>query len=150
MGAFNRIGLVWSGHHSNLWKNVMEGEWGFKGAITTDFGQKQNSLMEPLLAYEAGTTMYCTSGTGFAKYLDGYGIRSDAKLMANMREAIHRQLYVFANSAAMNGLTSSSKIVNIPTWYDITLMTVTIVSAVVAIVSCAMFALGFIGKKKED
>jgi beta-glucosidase len=56
MGAFNRLGLRWSGHHTELWNEVMRGEWGFTGVITTDFGQKQQSLMEPHLAYEAGTT----------------------------------------------------------------------------------------------
>ena len=149
MGAFNRIGLTWSGHHSNLWKKVMAGEWGFRGNITTDFGQKPNSLMEPLLAYEAGTTMFCTSGTSFAKYLEGYDIRSDLKLMTNMREALHTQLYNFANSAAMNGLVSDSKIVKVATWYDISITILIIVSAVVIIGSIAMLILGFVADKKN-
>ena len=149
MGAFNRIGLTWSGHHSNLWKKVMAGEWGFRGNITTDFGQKPSSLMEPLLAYEAGTTMFCTSGTSFAKYLEGYDIRSDLKLMTNMREALHTQLYNFANSAAMNGLVSDSKIVKVATWYDISITILIIVSAVVIIGSIAMLVLGFVADKKN-
>ena len=149
MGAFNRLGLTWSGHHKNLWKNVMEGEWGFKGNVTTDFGQKPNSLMEPLLAYEAGTTMFCTSGTAFAKYLEGYKIRTDLKLMTNMREAIHRQLYNFANSAAMNGLTSNSKIVQVATWYDIAITTLIVVSSVIAAASLAFVVLNFIAERKN-
>jgi beta-glucosidase len=149
MGAFNRIGLTWSGHHSNLWKKVMAGEWGFRGNITTDFGQKPSSLMEPLLAYEAGTTMFCTSGSSFAKYLEGYDIRSDLKLMTNMREALHTQLYNFANSAAMNGLVSDSKIVKVATWYDISITILIIVSAVVIIGSIAMLVLGFVADKKN-
>lgn len=151
MGAFNRIGLVWSGHHSNLWKNVMEGEWGFKGNVTTDFGQKQGSLMEPQLAYEAGTTMFCTSGSGFADYLRGIDITKDYKLMSNMREAIHRNLYNFANSAAMNGLTSSSKIVTIKTWYEKALIGTTATSAVVLGASAIMTVLStFVFKRKEQ
>ena len=150
MGAFNRLGLVWSGHHSNLWKNVMEGEWGFRGNVTTDFGQKQGSLMEPLLAYEAGTHMFCTSGTGFAKYLEGVGIRNDAKLMANMREAIHRQLYNFANSAAMNGMTSDSYIVTIATWYESLLLGLTIGSAILVACSLALLGQNILAKRKEN
>ncbi len=150
MGAFNRLGLVWTGHSKNLWKNVMEDEWGFKGAVTTDFGQKQGSLMEPLLAYEAGTTMFCTSGTGFAKYLEGYGITNDLKLMSNMREALHRQLYVFANSAAMNGLTSSSKIVTVSTWYENALLALVISTSAIFVVSAALLALNLIPSKKEE
>jgi hypothetical protein len=150
MGAFNRLGLVWTGHHSNLWKNVMEGEWGFRGNVTTDFGQKQGSLMEPLLAYEAGTHMFCTSGTGFAKYLEGVGIRNDAKLMANMREAIHRQLYNFANSAAMNGMTSDSYIVTIATWYESLLLGLTIGSAILVACSLALLGQNVLAKRKEN
>ena len=150
MGAFNRLGLVWSGHHSNLWKNVMEKEWGFKGSVTTDFGQKQGTLMEPQLAYEAGTHMFCTSGTGFAKYLQGLDITKDQKLMANMREAIHRQLYNFANSAAMNGLTSSSKIVSINTWYDNALIALTSVSAVLTAASLGFVIYNIVAGKKGE
>lgn len=150
MGAFNRLGMVWSGHHANLWKNVMEGEWGFRGNVTTDFGQKQGSLMEPQLAYEAGTTMFCTSGTGFANYLKGIDITKDYKLMSNMREAIHRNLYNFANSAAMNGLTSTSKIVTIRTWYENALLASTITSAVVFAGACVMMVLSSFFNKKEE
>ena len=150
MGGFNRLGLVWTGHHSNLWKNVMEKEWGFKGNVTTDFGQKQGSLMEPQLAYEAGTTMFCTSGTGFANYLKGIDITKDYKLMSNMREAIHRQLYNFANSAAMNGLTSSSRIVNVNTWYDNALIALVSVSSVLTAASLGLIVYNFAVSKKEE
>ena len=149
MGGFNRLGLVWTGHDGNLWHNVMEKEWGFKGNVTTDFGQKQGSLMEPELAYEAGTSTFCTSGTGFAKYLQGVDITKDYKLMSNMREAIHRLLYNFANSAAMNGLTSSSRIVDVPTWYQIALLVVIIVSAVVFAVAAVFYTLSLLSSRKE-
>jgi beta-glucosidase len=150
MGSFNRLGMVWSGHDKNLWKNVMEGEWGFLGNVTTDFGQKQGSLMEPQLAYEAGTTMFCTSGTGFATYLSGLDITTDLKLLTNMREALHRQLYNFANSAAMNGLTSTSKIVTVRTWYENALLAATIVSAIILVGSGALVVTQAFGKKEED
>ena len=149
MGAFNRLGLVWSGHHSKLWKNVMEGEWGFRGNVTTDFGQKQGSLMEPLLAYEAGTHMFCTSGTGFAKYLEGVGIRNDAKLMANMREAIHRQLFNFANSAAMNGMTSDSYVVTVATWYDNLFVGLIVATSIVLACSAALLGWNILAERKE-
>lgn len=150
MGAFNRLGLVWTGHHKGLWKDVMENEWGFTGNVTTDFGQKQGSLMEPQLAYEAGTTMFCTSGTGFAKYLQGIDITKDLKLMTNMREAIHRNLYNFANSAAMNGMTSTSRIVTVRTWYENAILALTIASGVILGGSLIMLGLQTFLKKKEE
>ena len=106
--------------------------------------------MEPRLAYEAGTHMFCTSGTGFANYLEGADITSDLKLLTNMREALHRQLYNFANSAAMNGLTSDSKIVTIRTWYENALLAATIVAAVAFAGSGIMvLAQAFFNKKDE-
>lgn len=150
MGAFNRLGMVWTGHHKNLWKNVMEGEWGFKGNVTTDFGQKQGSLMEAQLAYDAGTHMFCTSGTGFATYLKNIDFTKDTKLMGNMREALHRQLYNFANSAAMNGLTSTSKIVTIRVWYENLLLALTVISAVALAGTLAMVVIQAFFDKEED
>ena len=150
MGGFNRLGLVWTGHSSSLWKNVREKEWGFKGNVTTDFGQKQGSLREPQLAYEAGTNRFCTSGTGFAKYLQGVDITKDYKLRSNRREAIHRQLYVFANSAARNGLTSSSKIVTVNTWYDNALIAIVSVSSVLVAASLGLLLYNFLAGRKEE
>lgn len=151
MGAFNRLGMGWTGHHQGLWKEVMEKEWGFKGNVTTDFGQKQGSLMEPQLAYEAGTTMFCTSGAGFANYLKGIDITKDYKIMSNMREAIHRNLYNFANSAAMNGMTSSSKVVPVRVWYQNALLGLEIGSGIILGLSLLMLGLQlyFISKEKE-
>lgn len=151
MGAFNLLGMVWSGHYKNLWKNVMEKEFGFLGNVTTDFGQKQGSLMEPQLAYEAGTHMFCTSGTGFATYLENIDFTSDTKLMNNMREALHRQLYNFANSAAMNGMTSASKIVIVNTWYQNTLIAITSISTIALAGALGIYSYGlFSASRKEE
>lgn len=149
MGGFNRLGVTWTGHHSKLWKEVMEGEWGFTGNVTTDFGQNPTGLMEPQLAYEAGTNMFCTSGNTFYTLVVEQA-KTDAKLLENMRESAHRILYNFANSAAMNGLTSTTKIVPIMTWYEVTLLTMTIVSAVVVAGAGIMTIVHAFGKKKED
>ncbi len=149
MGAFNRLGLIWSGHHQNLWKNVMEGEFGFTGNITTDFGQNPTGLMEPQLAYEAGTTMFCTSGTSFAAYTEGL-ILNDAKLFGNMREAMHRNLYNLANSNATNGVSSNARVVTVRVWYENVLLGLTIASAALLVISGGITVLQAFGKKKED
>lgn len=148
MGAFNRLGLTWTGHYANLWKNVMQDEWGFTGNVTTDFGQKPQTLMDPLLAYEAGTTMFCTSGDSFEKIVLAKA-PTDAKLYANLREATHRTLYNFASSFAMNGLSASAKIVKVRTWYNNAFTGLEIGSSIFLAVSIALLALSLIGKKKE-
>ena len=150
MGAFNLFGATWSGHHKGLWLEILRGEWGYTGNITTDFGQNPSGYMEPQLAYEAGTTMFCTSGTAFADYLEPL-IENDAKLYGNMREAAHRVLYNFANSAAMNGLAPTDKVVTVRTWYQNALLALTIVTAVVFAGSALMaLAQAYLPKKKDE
>ena len=149
MGAFNRLGVTWTGHYSKLWNELMEGEWGFTGNVTTDFGQNPTGLMEPQLAYEAGTNMFCTSGNTFYD-LVVVQAETDAKLLENMRESAHRILYNFANSAAMNGLTSTTRVVPIMTWYEIALLTMTIASAVVLVAAGAMTLVHTFAKKEEN
>lgn len=43
MTAFNRIGVVYCAANLPLLNNVLRGEWGFKGHITTD-GFSKSSL----------------------------------------------------------------------------------------------------------
>ncbi len=148
MGAFNRLGLVWTGHSKALWQDVLRGEWGYTGNITTDFGQSPEAYMEPRLAYEAGTTMFCSSNKVFTNYLLAT-IEKDAKFMENVREANHRILYNFANSFAMNGLTSSSRVVYQMTWYNKAFLAIIIVSAVIAAGSAIMLGLHIFFGRKE-
>ena len=152
MGGFNRLGVTWTGHDAKLWKNVMEGEWGFTGNVTTDFGQKPASLMNPMLAYEAGTTMFCTSGNTFSDVITPR-ITSDLKLFTNVREATHRILYNFANSMAVNGLAPSSRVVKVMPWYQVALVTLIVISAVGMVGSIGMIAFSAIydnRHKKEE
>lgn len=147
MGAFNRLGVVWTGHSSNLWKGVMATEWGFTGNVTTDFGQKPQSLMDPMLAYEAGTTMFCTSGTTFETIIVERA-QADSKLLVNMQEATKRNLYNFANSAAMNGLSSTSRIVIVRTWYENALIGMMSASSILSLGSFALLGLSIFSKKE--
>ena len=149
MGAFNRLGVTWSGHYGNLWHNVMAGEWGFTGNVTTDFGQKPQSLMEPQLAYEAGNTMFCTSGQSFTPIIAEKAAH-DLKLLTNLREATHRILYNFTNSAAMNGMSSTVEIVAVNTWYNNALMACMIVSGLLTAVCGLMTVVHTFGTKKEE
>lgn len=76
---------------------------------------------------------------------------NDACANGNMREAAHRVLYNFANSAAMNGLAPTDKVVTVRTWYQNALLTLTIVTAVVFAGSALMaLAQAYLPKKKDE
>lgn len=113
MNAFNRIGTTWCGHHYNLQQNVLRGEWGFQGCIITDNAGLPNymSIKEGL---QAGTDLWMNNKED--RYLiDGY--ESDPQIMTYLRESAHHVLYAIANSVAMNGLSTDTRIVSIvPTW----------------------------------
>lgn len=111
MLSMNCIGMTWVGHHRNLLDNIVRGEWGFEGMINTDtqgnFGTDINDT-----AVWAGTDMFLSAQT-----LDETEVRGNPTMMNELREAAHHILYVTANSNGMNGISNSTRIVNItPPW----------------------------------
>lgn len=115
MGSFNRIGCVWSGANPHLVKDLVRGEWGSKAIIDTDMA------VNPVLQHEgagleAGNTMWATSASTFHDQIaDQAG--HDLKMLTNLRQASHIILYNFVNSAGVNGLSASSRVVKVtPGW----------------------------------
>jgi hypothetical protein len=66
-----------------------------------------------------------------------------------MRESTKRVLFNMANSLAMNGLTSDTKIVKVTLWYEYALTGLTIISAV-GLAGSAFMTLVQAFSKKED
>jgi len=111
MTSYNRIGCVWSGNQKGLLTNVLRGEWGFEGLVITDALSMSNSRNGRLAVY-AGQDMYLSSS---ASEISGYA--NDPAIISDMREACHHILYVYANSNAMNGLSSNTRMVSVtPMW----------------------------------
>ncbi|WP_163232646.1 glycoside hydrolase family 3 protein [Bifidobacterium aerophilum] len=108
MGAFNRIGARWSGAYEPLMRGVVRGEWGSTAIIDTDIAinTSEQSVQAGLVA---GTTMWATSQAGFYQHASEI-IGKDAKMIRNLREASHYVLYNLANSNAVNGLTTMTRV----------------------------------------
>lgn len=118
MAAMNRIGATWVGHSKNLMTGILREEWGFKGMVITDQASFYSSViadLKPTLA--AGVDMMlCTNDTLWK--IEDYD--KSAFYMTKLRDASHNILYAVANSNAMNGQSSKTKIVKItPTWEKI-------------------------------
>lgn len=116
MASMNRIGPKWSGNHVGLMKNVVRGEWGYDGIIITDQASFPESF--PALAIrgglEGGTDLYLNSGTDNWQ-IEGY--KENATVMSQLRTASKHILYAVANSFAMNGISSTAKVVTVlPLW----------------------------------
>lgn len=137
MCAFNRIGCTWTNMNPALVTGLLRNEWGFDGLVTTDFFFGAYQDMRTML--EVGTTAACTTMTFVYQIanLEDWAA-NDAKLVANMREASHRLLYVLANSNVMNGLSANMRVVHVTPWYQTVAKTIQIVTGVLTAIAALM------------
>ncbi len=119
MNSFARVGVVWTGAHEGLMTNVLRNEWGMRGFALTDYSNTGNTF-DVKLGVLAGTDSWDCSAEGPGTWSDAllnWEDEQDVELVYAMREATHRILYTVANSAAMNGMAVSSKIVSVTPWW---------------------------------
>jgi beta-glucosidase len=155
MNSFARVGVVWSGAHEGLMTNVLRGEWGMTGFALTDFSG--NSMLPDTMALQSfdaaygvlnGTDCWDSSkDTWTNELLNMYA--DDPDIVAAARESTHRILYTVANSAAMNGLSSDTKIVQVTPWWQIAIYAVDVV-LVILLILCIVQLIINIKRKKEQ
>ena len=153
MSAYNRVGITQDNAHTGLMKNILRGEWGFKGLISEDFIRDANYVVLKE-AVMNGVTMSCNTGDNTMaavseKYsywtLDNVG--KDAQLMAALKQAMTWQNYALANSNALDGLSSNSRLVSMRTWYDNLVTGLQIGFGVLTVACAAMYVMS--AKKKD-
>ena len=154
MTTFNRIGCTAGNAHYGLLMNILRKEWGFKGLISEDFIQDANYAVLKEAAH-SGVTMTCNTGDSTmaavsAKwdYWTLENVCRDAQLMQDLKNDMLWQNYALANSNAMDGLNSTSRIEKVRTWYDNALTGVEIAFALLTLAAIAMYLKGT--KKKEN
>lgn len=98
MTSFNRIGTVWAGGSYALVTEVLRNEWGFDGAVLTDFASGQSQMDIKQMVY-AGGDMWLDTVTP-AKWYS----KADALDVYMMQESVRHILYTVANSNVMNGI----------------------------------------------
>ena len=131
MTSMNRIGCIWASADEGMLKGVMRGEWGNKGMYISDntTTHTYTSGIDGVLA--SNTLFDAMMGKQYAQYIEeGAG---DPVVANALREACHYNLYVFANSSVMNGLTTDSVVVKTTSGLEIGLWIATIVSVALCI-----------------
>ncbi|MEF2887297.1 glycoside hydrolase family 3 C-terminal domain-containing protein [Gemmiger sp.] len=155
MTAYNRVGITQDNAHTGLMKNILRNEWGFQGLISEDFIQNANYvvLKEAVLN---GVTMSCNTGDNtMAAVSEKYpfwtveAVSQDTTMMTALKQAMKYQNYALANSNAMDGMASSTKLVSVRTWYDNALTAVQIVFAALTVLAAAMYVLDERKSKKQ-
>lgn len=109
MTGFNRLGMMWTGENKEFLKGFLEGELGYKGISLTD--QFESSCMDAPDGLLAGSHAWL--GASRIKNNDVcHGVllqddyKNDPVIQDALFEAVHRNLYNYANSLCINGLTS--------------------------------------------
>ena len=155
MTAYNRVGITQDNAHTGLMKNILRNEWGFQGLISEDFIQNANYvvLKEAVLN---GVTMSCNTGDNtMAAVSEKYpywtveAVSQDTTMMTALKQAMKYQNYALANSNAMDGMTSSTRLVSVRTWYDNALVAVQVVFAALTVLAAAMYVLDERKSKKQ-
>ena len=145
MTAFNRVGCYTANAHPKMLKNIVRGEWGFKGLMSEDF------IMDPVYvtlkeAVINGVTMSCNTGestmaavSGKYSYWTLENVQNDPVLTAALKQAMTWQAYALANSNAMDGYSPSTRLVRVSTWYDTALLACKIGFAALTLLNLIMY-----------
>lgn len=154
MTAFNRAGTTFDGAYRNLLVNLLRNEWGYKGWIVTDMinGADYMNWRDVTAAGGGGTlttSAYDTSTIGAMAASKGE-IEKDTWFQEQMKQSIKYFLYNIAQSNAMNGISSTSQIVYITTWYEQALQIATWSLAALTAVCLVMAVVKDFKSRKKD
>ncbi len=75
-------------------------------------------------------------------------VSKDATLMQALKDAMRMQNYAIANSNAMDGMISNSRLESVKTWYDNLLAALNVIFAIVTVCGIGMYVNS--ARKKED
>ncbi len=101
MSAFTHIGHKWSGANPELLQDVLRGEWGFQGFVTTDAGMP-GGFMDAGLACRNGNDLMLDMGlAGAAKAVDTAYKADPVGVLMGLRSCAHSLLYSLLNYTAV-------------------------------------------------
>ena len=97
MSSYNRIGAVWAGGSEALLTGILRGEWGFDGAVITDYCD-HHSYMNGDQALRAGGSLWMAGFTGGEM---AFETSSNSYLQA-LRRATKEALYMYLHVRVTN------------------------------------------------
>lgn len=150
MAGKNLLGCLPASATQGLLRGIVVDEWGFHGAVISDSSAETNgsgafSVVAGLTEFDTMTKDYITGSGSLAPEK----IAKDAVLFAAMREACHRNLYLFANTSLMNKLSGDTVIEAAMAWYQIAMIVITCVLAAATVGSFVMMISGWAKLRKE-
>ncbi len=124
MSSFSRVGAIGVNAHMGLMKNILRGEWGFKGLISTDmvvagnFFNPQDSVINNV-TFMATSNAQNLLDSYWKEYNDKNLVKSDPNMMNALYQNMHYYMYAIANSNALNGYAPGDVVnLNVRSWWE--------------------------------
>ncbi len=149
MVSYSRLGVTLCPASKSLCTDFIKRECGMKGLIVTDMWKNRYKDGQLINCLMAGCDLPDgeLSADVYSKYAQNY-----SKVAHRMRDAAKRVLYSVSQSNAMNGYSSSTRIIRITPKWEIALTAVTAVSGVLfglSVCACAIYPVyGFIMRRR--
>ena len=143
MNSFNRLGTQWVGQHEGAQIEFLENECGFEGCIVTD--QYEAPYQDSVDGLLAGTTLWLTNPNDYYNLMD---YEDDPVVVSAVVEAMHKNLYIIANSMAMNGISSSTQVVEVTSWWWVAIIVIDVVVGVATVVMAVFLVLEILKVRK--
>lgn len=157
MIAFNRIGSTNACHSVGMLKNIVRGEWGFTGIVSTDMATNPYYFIAEAMVMSTVTQVAdfaqndasISANNGVDKtwgYISVDAVKNDKDFVEQARQDLKYQLFTFANSYVFNVKTTYV----MPSW-EVALNAIKIASIVLTcLCGVAAVALPFIPSKKKE
>lgn len=152
MTAFNRAGTVFVGAHSGVLEQIARNEWGFLGGYVTDMvnGAMYMNWLDTVAG--GGGTMLGSSANWTGTTLGTMeaaknAIAKDTFFQEQMQYTLKTWLYTLAQSNAVNGLSTTTKMVTVYPWW---LMAQFVADGVFAVLALLFVVLALRSRRKDE
>ena len=99
MTSYNRLGNIWTGGNTSLLTGILRNEWGFNGAIITDYCDIEGvNYMNIEQALRAGGNLLL----GNKNNILSTSLQNGNRIQNRLKEAIHQALYMWLNASYVN------------------------------------------------
>lgn len=154
MTAFNRAGTVFVGAHEGCLIQIARNEWGYNGWIVTDMINGADYMNWKDVTFAGGgncltTSAYDTSEIGTMAASKNV-IAKDTAFQEMMKYNIKFWLYKLAGSNAMNGITNTTELVYVFTWWQYALIAAIAVFGILTVLFAAVYGVKTKKSKIEE
>lgn len=147
MTSFNRAGCLWTSASDDLMVGILRDEWAFDGYAITDMAESNGGLF---MTYDDGfmNGTSCFLGRGSDPWESN--LKNSPTFNLRLRDAAHRMLYIFANySSALNGYSSTTRIVPVIVWWQALLIAFVVIFAVLMAGSIVMYVVSVVIERRK-